>query len=582
MRLTVMRALVFQGGGALGAYEVGTYQQIYKKVRKESQDGRLFDIVAGTSIGAINSSVLMGHYLKNNSWEGSDDTLLEFWDGLMCSSIADSLFHKNSFVRYSWDCMRILNPNLADTENARRFWSIFEFAFTPRGVPNMFKSVPHMGSKFLNPFTDFLPWWKYDFAPLKNYLSKFVDFPIKTRLEEGQPRLLLTSVDIQDFSSTVVFDSYEKLHDASIIKNNRLNDIGADKMTNNGNVNLDTEDTGNKNNQKGRWYSEYGNSDNRHLIFYDGIGIDQVLASALGKYAMDHPHIEDFNTGTFRQLWDGGYLSNTPLRELLTAHKNYWIELLRIEQKKKENENCSELIARTPELEVFIVNLHPLTPKDIPGDKDLVDDRENDIFFHDRTSYDEQVAYAFTDFVNMTRDLIDLARSKGLSKEVDEILNKKAKTIGRVDEYKLLTNRDLFLGKPRISKVWRIDRLETPEATFGKVTDFTPASVRKLIRAGQFDARISLNKMELIFGIEELISDGIMSIEEGDEIIKEAREVITTEKLLYKMKKEEVLDAYNEYQKKIDSKDLPIACKEVLLNPGRDIVKLVYEANNTY
>ena len=88
--------------------------------------------------------------------------------------------------------------------------------------------------------------------------------------------------------------------------------------------------------KKGRWYSEYGNSDNRHLIFYDGIGVDQVLASALGKYAMNHPHMEDFTTGTFRQLWDGGYLSNTPLRELLTAHKNYWIEYLRINQKERE------------------------------------------------------------------------------------------------------------------------------------------------------------------------------------------------------------------------------------------------------
>ena len=64
----------FPGGGALGAYEAGTFQQIYKKARKESLDGSLFDIVAGTSIGAINSSVLMGHYLKNKSWEGSDET----------------------------------------------------------------------------------------------------------------------------------------------------------------------------------------------------------------------------------------------------------------------------------------------------------------------------------------------------------------------------------------------------------------------------------------------------------------------------------------------------------------------------
>jgi NTE family protein len=52
-----------------------------------------------------------------------------------------------------------------------------------------------------------------------------------------------------------------------------------------------------------------------------------VLASALGKYAIDHPHIEDSNTGTMRQLWDGGYQSNTPLRELLTAHRTYWMDI---------------------------------------------------------------------------------------------------------------------------------------------------------------------------------------------------------------------------------------------------------------
>lgn len=93
------RALVFQGGGALGAYEAGTYQQIYKKVSQENLDGsRLFDIIAGTSIGAINSTVLVGHYLKNNnSWKGSAEKILEFWEGLMCPSIADELFEKNHF-----------------------------------------------------------------------------------------------------------------------------------------------------------------------------------------------------------------------------------------------------------------------------------------------------------------------------------------------------------------------------------------------------------------------------------------------------------------------------------------------------
>ena len=560
------RALVFQGGGALGAYEAGTYKQMYKKVSKESTDGRLFDVVAGTSIGAINSSILVGHYLKNRSWEGSAEKLLEFWEGLMCTTVADSLFNIGSPVRISWDYFRTFNHNIADAESARKFWSIFEFAFSPRGVANMYKSIPHMGSKFLNPFTDFLPWWRYDYTPLKDYLSKFIDFPIKTSLEKGQPRLLLTSVDIQDFTSPVVFDSYQKLHNAPV-KHSAIERKGREEHSNG---------------DFGKWFSEYGNSDSRHIVFYDGIGPDQVLASALGKYAINHPHIEDSNTGTMRQLWDGGYLSNTPLRELLTAHKTYWMEYLRRDRSNTGGGSKGDdtMIVQTPELEVYIVNLHPLTPKDIPKDKDLIDDRESDIFFHDRTTYDEQVAYAFTDFVNMTRDLIELARSNGLSKKVDEILEKKAKTIARVGEYRFTTNRDLFLGKPRISKVWRIDRLERADATFGKVTDFTPSTIRNLIQAGQIDARISIDRMELIFGIEELISEGIMSMEEGDEIIKEAREVITTEQLLYRKRKDEIEEAYNKYVEEIKAKDMPPECKEILISPGRDIVTLVSELAN--
>ena len=190
--------------------------------------------------------------------------------------------------------MKILNQDLADAENARRFWSIFEFAFSPRGVPNMFKSVPHLGSKFLNPFTDFLPWWKYDFTPLKNYLSKFIDFPIKTRIEDGQPRLLLTSVDIQDFSSTVVFDSYEKLHDAPIIKNNRLDDIGLDKMTNDGNLNLDKEDANSKNIKKG----------SRILGFHSDDYQDKILVY------FENDKTEEKEVRTFCFLEDGDRLSN--------------------------------------------------------------------------------------------------------------------------------------------------------------------------------------------------------------------------------------------------------------------------------
>jgi predicted acylesterase/phospholipase RssA len=556
-RLNCQRALVFQGGGALGAYEVGTYQQIYRKVsREEETDGRLFDIIAGTSIGAINSTVLVGHYMKNNnSWEGSAEKLLEFWGGLMCPTIADDLFEKNSFFRSSWDYMHAVDSGIADAESARTFWSIFEFAFTPRGVPNMYETFPKWGFKFLNPFTDFLPWWRYDYRQLRSYLSKFVDFPIKTSLEKGQPRLLLTSVDIQDYSTPVVFDSYEKQHDAPINRNKIAEGI--------------------EGRANGRWYSEYGNSENRHVVFYDGIGPDQVLASALGKYALDHPEIEDRVTGTMRQLWDGGYLSNTPLRELLTAHKNYWMEYSR-----KIRGGNTESLFRTPELEVYIVNLHPLAPKDIPQDKDLIDDRESDILFHDRTTYDEYVAYVMTDFVNMANDLVELARSKGLSKSVDEILGREAKTIARVGEYRFTTYSDLLYGKPRISRVWRIDRLENAGATFGKITDFTPSNIRRLIKTGEIDARISIDRMELVFAIQDLISDGILSVEEGDEWIKEVRELLTAEHLLYRSTREELMDSYNEYVALIETKIQSTERKKILIDPAKDIIALVSEMSD--
>ena len=92
---------------------------MYRKVSRESDDGNLFDIVAGTSIGAINSNILVGRYLKNRSWEGSAEKLLEFWERLMSPTIADSLFNIGSPVRISWDYFRLFcnsfQKRLSDT-----------------------------------------------------------------------------------------------------------------------------------------------------------------------------------------------------------------------------------------------------------------------------------------------------------------------------------------------------------------------------------------------------------------------------------------------------------------------------------
>src|SRR6516164_749045 len=59
--------LVFQGGGALGAYQAGVYQALHETHAEP-------DWIIGTSIGAINASLIAG-----NEPENRVDRLEEFW-----------------------------------------------------------------------------------------------------------------------------------------------------------------------------------------------------------------------------------------------------------------------------------------------------------------------------------------------------------------------------------------------------------------------------------------------------------------------------------------------------------------------
>jgi NTE family protein len=59
--------LVLQGGGALGAYQVGVYQALHEA-------GIEPDWIIGTSIGAINASLIAGNMVENRL-----PRLREFW-----------------------------------------------------------------------------------------------------------------------------------------------------------------------------------------------------------------------------------------------------------------------------------------------------------------------------------------------------------------------------------------------------------------------------------------------------------------------------------------------------------------------
>ena len=77
------RALVLQGGGALGAYQVGVLKVPAKKIIEEDeknaeQNRPLFDIIAGTSIGAMNAAVLVSNVVRRKkTWSEANRELLK-------------------------------------------------------------------------------------------------------------------------------------------------------------------------------------------------------------------------------------------------------------------------------------------------------------------------------------------------------------------------------------------------------------------------------------------------------------------------------------------------------------------------
>src|SRR6185312_7982015 len=65
--------LVLQGGGSLGAYECGVYKTL-------ARHGIKFDTIAGTSIGAVNASIISSMQRSgNNNNNDAADTLERFW-----------------------------------------------------------------------------------------------------------------------------------------------------------------------------------------------------------------------------------------------------------------------------------------------------------------------------------------------------------------------------------------------------------------------------------------------------------------------------------------------------------------------
>jgi NTE family protein len=554
------RAFVMQGGGSLGAYEAGVYRVLYDRIsrsleRSNRTDENIFDIIAGTSIGAINAAIIINHVLKNKKqnpswnplicWEDSADKLEEFWTNQIAS---EPDLWRTSYNTYypRWtddrEYWRQRYPQIATPEAARRYYSAKAFLYG--GARNVLKpregQFPAYDKKFfddsrLDDINNL--WFRYSNYPLKQSIKKYISEKLKTNPATNEPRLLICSVDVEE-GETVIFDSYSSKSE----------------------------------------YGEYNNETKQytHTLNYEqGLMVEHILASAsipllfdyqwipkdydYQKYARGEDQDEDDLTHkNFRPFWDGGLLSNTPIRELIGEHKVFWEKNTRLrngksifemrkeaeyDERKREQygkelfdllwkEMITKARAAAPtttstrrsgredlqqpaselkadDLDIFIVNLWPTKETPLPlDDYDLTKDRMFDIINYDKTEYDLKVATFVTDYIELARDLVqELAKDATAGNGQEEIKREAArkillndsKTASKFREGTPRTYLDLLIGRFDVKETFRIERREGNKTTISnKWTDLSHQTIKQLIEQGKEDASEEIAKKPIL------------------------------------------------------------------------------------
>ena len=159
--------LVLQGGGALGSYQAGVYQAL-------QEAGIEPDWIVGTSIGAINASLIAGNAPQNRLAR-----LIEFWSRVQRA--------------HQWVLHGVL-PGFADKWS---YWTTLA-----HGIPGFFMPNPfaHAGDRY--PLGADRAGY-YSTAPLEATLAELVDFDLINR---GSPRLTVGAAHVRT-SQMTYFDS---------------------------------------------------------------------------------------------------------------------------------------------------------------------------------------------------------------------------------------------------------------------------------------------------------------------------------------------------------------------------------------
>jgi NTE family protein len=391
----IENVLVLQGGGSLGAFECGVYKALVK-------NNINLDIVAGTSIGGINAAIISGSKNKENTGELLENFWLElsesfidldklyspvaFWPYFMQQPV-ESFYFPDSIPNKPKEAADSYFKNTKEQEiKVKQIRSYYSSAIF--GNEKMFK--PRWSSEFA--MTDpeyFTPqkWtYLYNHMPLVKTLEKYIDYDKLKPNGNPNARLILTAVNVLNAQS-LTFDSFKQQVSP------------------------------------------------KHIL----------ATSAYPLYNFPWVEVE---AGVY--AWDGGLLSNTPLREVLDASP--------INDKR-----------------ICMVENYPKNIDDLPKNLPEVYHRARDIIFSDKTEHSVTMSKIITRYIEYIEDLYQIIEHNIDKVQIDE---KHLKKIRR--KYRKYRQEH----GAEIKEIYYITRNELFPHLYENA-DFSPETIKESIKEGE-------------------------------------------------------------------------------------------------
>jgi NTE family protein len=382
---SIENVLILQGGGSLGAFGCGVFKAL-------ANSNISIDIIAGTSIGGLNASLIAGskedHPEKalEQFWlelaEGSSSTNssisssnnntdfnLPFIDGLKRILVLKNQFESFLAGGYLIPTTNTNTTTTTTTNNNNTATSPSTADHSPithisevKSIKSFYKSAIYGNNKVFMPrwrpeyaltdpqyFTPFEWTYLYDHSPLVKTLEKYIDY---NKLQpNGKPnaRLIITAVNVLT-SEPLIFDGSKQ------------------QIT------------------------------SKHIL----------ATTAYPRYYFQWVEVEK---GVY--AWDGSLLSNTPLREVIEA-------------------------SPAKDKRIFLVENYPKKIDKLPDNLLEIEHRSRDIMFCDKTLHNVQMSKAITYYLrfidelyHMIEDRFDLEKEKQEDKEKFEKIKVKYKKISQ-------------------------------------------------------------------------------------------------------------------------------------------------------